>query len=123
MSVIDNATNVVVGSPTPVGKEPTGIAFVPSGKRAYVVNSISFTVSVIDTATNAVIATIPVGEQPYCVAITPNGKYAYVTNVVSNAVSVIDTATNALVDTVAVGAPRRSRHHTKRGIPLCLDKR
>jgi len=105
VSVIDNATNVVVGSATPVGKQPAGIAFIPSGKRAFVVNSLSFTVSVIDTATNAVIATIPVGAQPYCVAITPNGKHAYMANVVSNAVSVIDTATNAVVATVPVGAP------------------
>jgi YVTN family beta-propeller protein len=66
-------------------------------------STLSFTVSVIDVATNAVIATIPVGAQPYCVAITPNGKHVYVANVVSNAVSVIDTMTHTVVATVPVG--------------------
>ena len=47
---------------------------------AYVVNEVSATVSVIDTASNTVVATIPVGENPQGVAITPNGKFVYVTS-------------------------------------------
>ena len=39
--------------------------------RAYVTNVFSNTVSVIDTATNTVVATIPVGILPEGVAITP----------------------------------------------------
>ena len=42
--------------------------------RAYVTNIISNTVSVIDTATNTVVATIPVGLAPFGVAITPAPK-------------------------------------------------
>ena len=74
---------------------------------AYVVNQRSNNVSVIDTATNMVVATVPVGAVPGWVAVTPDGKYAYVTN--GNAgnppstVSVIDTATNMVVATVPVG--------------------
>jgi YVTN family beta-propeller protein len=51
-------------------------------------------VSVIDTATNTVVATIPVGNDPFAVAVTPDGKHAYVTNSDPNTVTVIDTATN-----------------------------
>ena len=74
---------------------------------AYVVNQRSNNVSVIDTATNMVVATVPVGAVPGWVAVTPDGKHAYVTN--GNAgnppstVSVIDTATNMVVATVPVG--------------------
>jgi YVTN family beta-propeller protein len=75
---------------------------------AYVTNRTSAgTVSVIDTATNTVVATVGVGSFPLSVAVTPNGQRAYVTNQSSNNVSVIDTATNAVVATVPVGlAPK-----------------
>jgi YVTN family beta-propeller protein len=52
----------------------------PSGSRAYVTNLFSSTVSVINTATNAVIATVPVGIGPVGVAVAPNGGRVYVTN-------------------------------------------
>jgi YVTN family beta-propeller protein len=70
---------------------------------AYVANNLDGTVSVIDTTTNTVIATVPVGNSPFEVAITPNGTRAYVTNQGSNNVSVIDTATNTVIATVNVG--------------------
>jgi YVTN family beta-propeller protein len=74
---------------------------------AYVTNTPSNTVSVIDTATNNVVATVPVGNGPFGVAVTPDGKRAYVANIgfsaFSNTVSVIDTATNTVVATVTVG--------------------
>jgi YVTN family beta-propeller protein/probable HAF family extracellular repeat protein len=70
---------------------------------AYVANNVSNTISVIDTASNTVTATVAVGSGPRGVAITPNGVHAYVTNVSSNTVSVIDTDTNTVTATVAVG--------------------
>jgi YVTN family beta-propeller protein len=69
--------------------------------NAYVANA-SGTVSVIDTATNSVVATIPVGIFPSGVAITPNGARVYVANIV-NSISVIDTATNTVVVTIPSG--------------------
>src|ERR1700731_958570 len=47
---------------------------------AYVANVFSNTVSVIDTATNTVGATVAVGINPIGVAVTPDGKQAYVVN-------------------------------------------
>jgi YVTN family beta-propeller protein len=70
---------------------------------AYVTNGRSNDVSVINTATNTVVATVPVGLSPGGVAITPNGAFAYVANFSSNDVSVINTATNTVVATVPVG--------------------
>src|SRR5215467_16052528 len=66
--------------------------------RAYVTNT-SGTVSVINTMTNTIVATISVGIFPSGVAITPDGTRAYVANIV-NSISVIDTATNAVVDDI-----------------------
>jgi YVTN family beta-propeller protein len=79
-----------------------GTATVQAQTRAYVANFGSNTVSVIDIATNTVVATIPVGVEPAGVAITPDGTRAYVTNFVGT-VSVIDAATNTVVVTIPVG--------------------
>jgi YVTN family beta-propeller protein len=82
---------------------PQGVAITPDGARAYVTNVHPGTVSVIDTATNTVTATITVGDVPRGVAITPDGARAYVTNEHSDTVSVIDTATNTVTATITVG--------------------
>ena len=71
---------------------------------AYITNSDDNTVSVIDTATNNVTATVPVGTYPCGVAVTPDGTKVYVANNGSNTVSVIDTATNNVTATVPVGS-------------------
>jgi YVTN family beta-propeller protein len=59
----------------------------------YIVNQGANSVSVIDTMTGEVKATIPVGDMPYGVAISQDGTRAYVANIAasSNSVSVIDT--------------------------------
>ena len=62
-------------------------------------------VSVIDIATNTVVARIPTPDTfgSAGVAITPDGAFAYVAGSRDNAVSIIDTATNTVVATVPVG--------------------
>jgi YVTN family beta-propeller protein len=85
-----------------VGASPASAA-TATAPRAYVANFDSNTVSVIDTATNTVVATVAVGIHPLGVAVNPAGTRAYVANYDSNNVSVIDTATNTVVATVAVG--------------------
>jgi len=61
------------------------------------------TVSVINTATNLVIATIPVGTNPEGLAIRPDGAFVYVANNGSGDVSVINTTTNTVTATVSLG--------------------
>lgn len=51
---------------------------------AYITNGGSNTVSVIDTATNAVVATVTVGAGPSGVAVNPAGTRVYVANQSSN---------------------------------------
>jgi YVTN family beta-propeller protein len=61
-------------------------------------------VSVIDTGTNSVTATLTVGSGPRGVAITPDGSTAYVANGGGETVSVIDTGTNSVTATLTVGS-------------------
>ncbi len=64
----------------------------------------SGTVSVIDTATDNVTATVNVGFNPAGIAVNPSGTKIYVANMNSNNVSVIDTANNTVSATVPIGA-------------------
>jgi YVTN family beta-propeller protein len=77
----------------------TLLAFCSSAQArdVYVANSGNGTVSVIDTATNAVFQTIPVGGEPVDIAITPDGRYAWVVNGAGGSVSVIDTDRRTVV--------------------------
>ena len=63
---------------------------------AYIPNFGSNTVSVIDTGTDTVAATVNVGSNPFGVAVAPDGSHVYVTNMYNNTTSVIDTATTWL---------------------------
>ena len=56
---------------------PQLIAVSPDGTRVYVANQGSDTVSVINTATNTVVATISAGSQPVGPAVSPDGARVY----------------------------------------------
>jgi YVTN family beta-propeller protein len=73
VSIIDTATNTVVGSPITTGAQSLGMAFTPSGKTGYVSNGDDDNVSVIDTNTNTTTGSpIGVGNGPLGVAVTPD---------------------------------------------------
>jgi YVTN family beta-propeller protein len=106
--VIDSRTNTLVGSPIDLGAgtNPRGIVITPDGARAYVANSSTDSVSVIDTRTGQEVGPrIGVGETPTEIAITPDGKVAYVANEVSG-VSAIDTRTNQVLASTSGSNPR-----------------
>lgn len=80
-----------------------GPAAFAAGPKAYVGNFKDGTVSVIDTATGAVIATVPVAAGPHGMSVAPDGKTVYVAGDESSTVSVIDTATDRVASTIEVG--------------------
>ncbi len=108
----------------PVGTEPYGLAVTPNGKKLYVSNARSNSISVIDTATDTVIKTIEnVGFEPRGLAITNDGddddtdETLYVTQFLSlpvsgkvdgqddakqGVVTVISTETDSVVGTVTL---------------------
>jgi YVTN family beta-propeller protein len=92
-------------------------------QNAYITNEGSNppTVSVIDTATNTVTATIAVGSNPLGVAMTPDGSKAYVANAGSNTVSGIDTATNTVTATIPVGVAPVAFGNFIQPVPKCRD--
>ncbi|MGD9657873.1 MAG: beta-propeller fold lactonase family protein [Methylocystis sp.] len=108
--MIDTTTNKVVGAPIPLddlgytGGEHKVVGIAAHGKHVYLTHRRNNYVSVIDTVTKGVTATIPVGNEPNAVAVARDGKRAYVANCRDNSVSVIDTAKNAVVATVPLGA-------------------
>ena len=89
-----------------VGSGPGGVAIAPNGTSAYVASYGDNKVSVIDTATNTVTATIGV-DKPVRLAASPDGARVYVTaNKTANdlgQISVIDTATNRVTATINLG--------------------
>jgi YVTN family beta-propeller protein len=108
VSVIDTATNAVVGSPIRVGTQPRGIAITPNGAAAYVTNFRDDTVSVIDIATNVVTNTIALRQAkgqkgPQGIAIAPDGTKVYTVNGFDNTVSIIDANTNSVLTNIPVG--------------------
>lgn len=125
ISVIRTSDNTVVDTiADPSLSGPFGIAITPNGKFAYITNfgsnnfdPIGTTVSVVDLASNTIIAVIPLGIQPAGIAITPDSKYAYATNYNTlytttffsslvpgqGTVNIIDIATNKVIPpTIAV---------------------
>ena len=84
-------------------KSKLATIIVGKGPYAYITNAGSNSVSVIDTATNNIIATVPVGSSPDGVTVDLEGKKVYVANLGSNNVSVIDATTNSVTATVPVG--------------------
>ncbi len=106
--VIDTATRAV--TPVAVGMFPRGVAVSRDGSRVYVANPLSRTggpgtVSVIDAATNTVVATVTGFRGfPWGVAVSPVTNRLYVTNLYGfytspsdDDVKVVDTTTNQIV--------------------------
>ena len=71
------------------------------GTKVYV-TCLSNIISVIDTASDMVTATVEVGNSPRGIAVSPDGTKVYVANEDSKSVSVIDTATNTVIAVVNV---------------------
>jgi YVTN family beta-propeller protein len=87
-----------------VGAQPYGVAVAPDSTQLYVTNAGSDTLSIIDIASDAVIATVPVGLQPHGVSAHPDGRRVYVVNTGSNTVSVVDAVTFSVLNTIPVGS-------------------
>jgi YVTN family beta-propeller protein len=92
----------------------------PDGSKVYVSNFNSASVSVIDTASNTVQATISVGFSPLGLSSSPDGTRLYVADydaaVNNGSVAVIDTATNHVLTRVAL-----PQFHTARRVAISPD--
>jgi YVTN family beta-propeller protein len=91
-----------------VGIEPRSVAVLPDGSKAYVANTVSGTVTVIDLDTCETRSEVAVGTEPWALAPTPNGTWIYVANANSNSVSVIRSADDTVIATINVGRSPRA---------------
>ena len=70
---------------------PSGISV--SGRRLYVANNLSNSLSAIDLAAGKVLGSVQVGDYPYTCAVSPDGKTVYVSIWGGARVAVVDTST------------------------------
>jgi YVTN family beta-propeller protein len=102
VDVYDTLTNApVTGFSVP---QANGIAFNPTGTRAYMASGAFGTVIVADTSTYQVLAQIPVGSYPHAVRVSQTGRHVFVTNPLSNSISLIDASTNTVLRTIMLRA-------------------
>jgi YVTN family beta-propeller protein len=78
----------------PVGSVPTLLAVAPDGAHVYAASDGSLTV--IDTAANAVAATLRTPPNATGIAVAPDGSLVYVASLFSTDLTVLRTATNTL---------------------------
>ena len=111
VTAFDFTTSALIG----VGNRPESLALKPpDGSQVWVPNRNGDSISIIDRATDAVIATVPlkvmepskgkgkskekeIGRKPVAVAFSPDGKYAYVLARNSNNLIVLDATTLAIL--------------------------
>lgn len=72
-------------------------------RNAYVSNSFSNSVSIIDTDTHKVVATVPTGAAPVNPTFTPDRRKVYVSNSQADTLTVIDVATHQTTSLPAGG--------------------
>lgn len=96
-------SGVTLIAPIALGGNPTWVAVHSGRGRAYVANSSSGTVSVVDLAQATVVTDIRVGPAPAVIAIDPALDRAYVSDFEARTVTVIDLVSNAVVATLPVG--------------------
>lgn len=89
---IINAEKNVVAANIQVHRQPVSIDLDSTGDRAYIANSGSNTISVLDLKARREIATIGAGEEPVEARPAPDGKTLVVPNRRGNSVSLVDTA-------------------------------
>ncbi len=111
VTVLDLTNNTLVTTIFDASfSEPYTVTINPAGTKAYVTNSFSTTVTIIDIATNTVSGVINGFNGPSGFAITPDGNTAYVNNYgadgssgTATTVNVVNLNTNTITGTINVG--------------------
>jgi YVTN family beta-propeller protein len=100
VSVIDRSTGEAKVISTGPGTE--GIAISPDGKEVWAASRTDAKISVISTATDAIVASFSSGgKSPKRLEFTPDGSQVWVTNSGSSQTTVFDAHSRALIESVA----------------------
>jgi len=87
----------------PIGGDPTDIAIVPDGSRAYVGNELAPYVTVVDVAARSVLTRLNCGNITNMVAAHPDSPYVYISCGNDDRVAVIRATDNTVVASIPVG--------------------
>src|SRR4030095_566094 len=91
-----------------VRARPQESAVTPDGGRLFLVHESTAGVTVIDTATNLVIANVVIGgNRAKDILFTLDGHFAYIANYSAGTVNVIDTTTYRVKTIPTAAGPRR----------------
>lgn len=112
VDLVNTTTGGTASTASSLPNTPSAITTYPTSQTrffAYVANSGSGTVSVIDTITDSVVRTLTVGTDPVAIAVAPDNSSVFVANESSTSISVIDpadilTSTNPVVATISSGS-------------------
>ncbi len=91
VSVIDTSRNAVVAT-IPTGRNPVSLSVGPAGKRAYVANAASDSITVIDLDARRAIATVSTGSRPESALVAPDGRSLVVANRRAGTITVYSVA-------------------------------
>jgi len=81
VAFINTASHQVVGELTEgIGESPFSLVISPNGRLAFVNNTVSHDISVIDLASRLVITRIPVPDTPIVMAVHPSGNTLWVSS-------------------------------------------
>ena len=106
ISVIERGANPAQTNVTaiPVGRGPEGMDVSPDGKELWAAHSQDGGLSIIDTATKAVVATIDIKTgRSNRLKFTPDGAKVLISDINNNAVVVMDTKTRAVLQRIPTG--------------------
>jgi len=108
VSVIGASSGTAVAT-IPVGSNPIGVAYDSAKAEVFVANSGTYTLSVISTATNKVVANVTVGaayQTPTPTGVAYDGAIGelFVTNNEANDVAIVSDTTDTVTATLGVGS-------------------
>ncbi len=90
----------------PVGYSPAAVAVPPPGRTAFVVNTISGTLTPVTIASGQAGRPVPVGLYSYPTAIdlAPAGALAVVVDSYGDQITVVNTSTRRVLKSISVGS-------------------
>ena len=106
LSIINAENNTVAGA-IPLHRQPVSIDIDQEGKLAYVANSGSNSISVVDLLNRREVAQVGAGEEPVAARLSPDGKTLAVANRKGNSLSLFDPL-SLTVRSVFAGCPGAS---------------
>lgn len=103
ISVIDSSTLKVVATIPSQGSGTHDLALTPDGRLLFATNLKTGTLTVVDTATNRVRATLQTGKATHAIAISPDGKEVWVNAGGEDHLPILDVGTLKVTDKVDLG--------------------